>query len=138
MEIDGLQLENTTKLERAKTNLQAKLGEDVSNSDILVEYDRLGGLLTRGGQKIKTGCFYDAKNKKAFPEPKIIFIYTVNGHIVEVPDGAELPGEVRAANILADMQKEDSAKTTKPKSTKKAGMKTEGETGESAEAAEDE
>lgn len=111
MEIDGFQLETAVKLERAQMNLKG----DASDADLLVEYDRLGGLITRAGQKVKTGCFYDSKTRKAFAKPKVIFIYSVNGHNIEVPEGSELPGEVRAANILAAEEKKTAKKTAAKK-----------------------
>lgn len=111
MRIGNYTLDNSVKLDRA----QAKIGPESSEEALLVEYDRLGGLITKGGQKIKTGCFYDSKNKKAFAKPEVIFIYSINGRIVEVPEGTELPGEVRAAKILEESDKKARAK----KSTKK-------------------
>lgn len=123
MEIDGYQLTNTVKLDRARTII----GEDASDQDLLVAYDRLGGLITKEGQKIKTGCFYDVKSKKAFAKPKLIYLYSVSGRIVEVPEGTELPGEVRAANILAKEAKK--TRTAKPKKEEVA-EKEESEEGE--------
>lgn len=121
MEIEGYLLENTIKIQRAETLLPA----DYSKHDLLIAYDKLGGLITRGGQKIKTGCFYDAKRKAAATEPKAIYLYAVNGHIVEVPEGHELPGEVRAAKILEEEVEKDRVKAVKGKKTVK---KEEGET----------
>lgn len=114
MEINGFVLSNTVKLERVQEKF---VGAD--ESTILVEYDRLGGLITKGGQKVKSGCFYDFKTKKAFPEPKVVFVYSVNGRIVDVPEGTQLPGEVRAAQILEATEKEARTKSTKKKATRK-------------------
>lgn len=130
MEINGYKLENSIKIQRAESTL----GADFTENDLLVAYDKLGGLITKGGQKIKTGCFYDTKRKAAAVKPVPVYLYNVNGHIVEVPEGTELPGEVRAANILAEEQGKDRAKAAK---AKKAAKKTE-EDAAAAEEGEDE
>lgn len=111
MQAEGFELVNTAKLDRAKE----KLPENASDHDILVAYDKLGGLITKGGQKVKTGCFYNPKTKAAIAEPKVIYLYAVNGRIVEVPEGTELPGEVRAAKILEEEDAKAVAKATKGK-----------------------
>jgi hypothetical protein len=124
---DGFKLENQTKLERAKE----KLPEDASEKDVVAAYDKLGGLITKEGQKVKTGCFYNPKTKTAIAEPKVIYLYSVSGRIVEVPEGNELPGEVRAANILAEEAQK--ARKSSAKGRKKAE-----EVEESDESGEDE
>lgn len=101
MEIDGYVLQNSVKLDRARE----KLGEDATDTDLLVAYDKLGGLITKGGQPLKVGCFFNVKTKKAHDKPKAIYIYSVGGRLVEVPEGTELPGEVRAAKILEEEDK---------------------------------
>lgn len=98
MTIDGYVLENVVKLERARE----LAGLDASNAAVLALYDKLGGRITKGGQQIKTGCFWNIKTKAAVEEPKAIFIYSVNGMLVEVPEGVELPGIVRAQMILEE------------------------------------
>lgn len=109
MNVQGYNLANTAKLDRAKE----KLPENATDHDILVAYDKLGGLITKGGQKIKTGCFYNVKSKTAYENPQVVYLYAVNGRIVEVPEGAELPGEVRAAKILEEEDAKEAAKTMK-------------------------
>jgi len=121
MEIEGFELSNTVKLERAKE----QLGENADEHAILVAYDKLAGLITKGGQKVKAGCFYNIKTKKAFEKPEVVFIYAVNGRIVEVPEGTELPGEVRAANILAEEAKGVQTKTAKNTKNKKKAVELE-------------
>lgn len=115
MTIDGYELVNTVKLDRARE----LAGPEATDSTILAFYDKLGGLITKGGQQIKTGCFWDAKLKKPFVEPKVIYIYSVNGSIVEVPEGTELPGLVRAQMILD----EEANKQAEPAKTKRGGKK---------------
>lgn len=94
--INGFKLENAAKLERAET----VVGSDATT--LLAEYDRLGGLITKNGDKVKTGSFYDFEAKKPRAKPKVVFVYTVDGEFVDVPEGEELPGEVRAARTLAN------------------------------------
>lgn len=127
MQIEGYTIENPIKLGRAKDKLGAVKYDEHT---LLAEYDRLGGLITRNGQKVKTGCFYDAKAKAPFDEPKIVYLYSIGGRVVEVPEGAELPGEVRAANILAEELKKDRTKASKGKKKVKAETETEEEIGE--------
>lgn len=75
---------------------------DVLETALLAEYDKLGGLIKRGNDKVKTGSFFNLKSKKPFDVPQVMFVYRVNGKLVEIPDGKELPGEVRAAKILEE------------------------------------
>ncbi len=81
---------------------------------LLAEYDRLGGLIRKGGDKVKTGSFYDFKAKKPFADPKVFYEFRVNDKLVFVPEGKELPGEVKAAKIL-----EEEEKVEKPKRGRK-------------------
>jgi hypothetical protein len=83
---------------------------DILERDILAEYDRIGGLIKRGNDKVKTGSFYNFKGRRPFEEPKVVFVYNVNGKIIEVEDGVELPGEVKAARMIDELGKSD----TKP------------------------
>jgi len=69
---------------------------------LLAEYDKLGGLIKKGSDNVKTGSFYDFKAKKPKATPEIVFTYMINGKVVEVKDGTELPGIVKAAKILAE------------------------------------
>ena len=71
-------LVNHEKLDRvingamaAQGRLSGGLGKDADAEAIIAEYDRLGGLiLTKGGQKVETGMFYDFVNRK--PKDEII------------------------------------------------------------------
>ena|SRR3990167_1636484 len=67
---------------------------------LIAEYDKMGGLIKKGPDKLKTGCFYNFKLRKAKENPEIVFLFRVNGREVEVKDGVELPGVIKAARIL--------------------------------------
>lgn len=69
---------------------------------LLAEYDRIGGLVKKGSDKVKTGSFYDFKAKCPRAVAKVVFVFWVNGKSVEVPDGVELPGIVKAAKVLEE------------------------------------
>ena len=94
-------------------------GEDLSEAEvdklesaILAEYDKLGGLIKRGDDTIKTGSFYDIKARTPRKEPKIIFTFRdIKGRYVEVPDGVELPREVKAAKIRDQKEPEEEEET---------------------------
>lgn len=105
MIINGYKLGNEDKVERAlhgtigqKGALQGGVGDEASDEAKIAEYDRLGGLITKDGHRIKTGCFYDFKKKVAFKDPQVVFIFRgLRGQEIEVKDGAALPMEVQAA-----------------------------------------
>jgi len=101
MLINGFELVNDDKLTRAKS----ALGDNASEEAIIAEYDKLGGLILRGNDKVKTGSFYDFKAKQALKEPKIVCVFNVNGKFVDVADGEETPGIVKATKILANKGK---------------------------------
>lgn len=126
MNIGEYTLVNAEKVERA---INGTLGKDAAfkggvgseNPEALMaEYDRLGGLITKGGERVKTGCFYDFKAKKPKENPEVVFLYRVNGTEVEVPEGAEKPLAVKAAEVLAaDNAEKAEAKEEKRKSRRK-------------------
>lgn len=113
LKVKGFTLVNPEKVDRAifgAVNGEGNyVGGIVSDRDtgeyapeaLLAEYDRLGGLILKRKDKVKTGSFYNFKTKQPRREPEIVFVYRVNGQMVEVPDGKELPGVVKAAKILA-------------------------------------
>lgn len=110
MKVKGFTLVNEDKVERALNGFMnadnARVGgvtqEDGTYDDdaLLAEYDKLGGLIKKGDDKVKTGSFFDAKRKQPREKPQVVFIYRVNGQEIEVADGKELPGIVKAARIL--------------------------------------
>ena len=82
--------------------------------DLLAEYDRIGGVILKGDDKVQTGSFYDFKARKARDEAKVVFEYRVNGEVVLVPAEKEKPVKVKAA------QKQAKAKKATKKTTKKS------------------
>ena len=130
MNIKGFELVNEEKANRALNGTQRGDGtifggivrEDGTYDDnaLLAEYDKLGGLMTKNGDKVKVGSFYDFKNRKALKEPKVFFVYTVNNKFVEVEEGVELPGEVKASRKLEKEETEEAeAKAEKKISRRK-------------------
>lgn len=117
MQIGKFELVNEEKVERALNGTVGQSGivhggirkEDGSfdEADLLAEYDKLGGLIQSGTDKVKTGSFYDFKNRRALAKPNVVFTFFVNGKFVEVKDGVELPGEVKAAKIVAEENEEE-------------------------------
>jgi len=87
---------------------------DSLETALLAEYDKLGGLIVKGDDKVKTGSFYNIAARKPRAVPEVKFIYRIGGRVVEVPEGIELPGEVKAVKILAT-QIEEEKKTKKSK-----------------------
>lgn len=87
---------------------------DELESALLAEYDKLGGLVKRGNDKVKIGSFYNVKAKKPHAKPVVIFTYKVGNRFVDVPDNVELPGEVKAVKIL-NAQLEEEKRTKKAK-----------------------
>ncbi len=144
MEIQGYTLANPDKAERAlngsttdkgaliggvgagayqEENVWYRNGEALTEDEVitletalLAEYDKIGGLIKKGQDNLKIGSFYDVKGKKPRTEPKVVFLYRVNGSEIEVPAGVEMPGIVKAARIMAD-----EVATPKKKYTKKHG-----------------
>lgn len=82
---------------------------------LIAEYDKFGGLIRRGSDKVETGSFWNFTAKKAWATPKVTFVYRFGNKVVKVPDGVELPGEIKAQKILKEMAKEEK----KPKKIKK-------------------
>lgn len=120
MNVKGYDLSNPEKLERAlhgtivtggnKVGGVAREDGTFDDDALLAEYDKLGGLITKGTDKVKTGSFYDFANKKPFANPKVIFTYRVNDKVVEVEEGVELPGVVKAAKVLAEEEAKEEEK----------------------------
>lgn len=124
-EVKGFQLVNPEKVERAlygtpdaKSVRKGGIANPTSGTFdedlLLAEYDKLGGLITRNGDRVKMGSFYDFGAGKPREKAEITFVYRVNGRVVEVADGVELPGSVKAAKVLAAETKAE-AKTKKKK-----------------------
>jgi len=119
LDIKGFTLVNPDKVERALHGTPVPSGArgGIANDDgtyeedkLLAEYDRLGGLIRKGGDTVKTGSFYDFGARRPHAIPKVVFVYRVNGDLVEVPEGVELPGEVKAVRVLEAKNKESKKK----------------------------
>lgn len=102
----GFELVNDEKVNRAMYGSMSRggvlaggVGEDATEAQLLAEYDRLGGLVRKDGNKVKMGAFYDFENKQVRKSPQIVLLFRVNGKEIEVPEGEALPLEVRAQQI---------------------------------------
>lgn len=121
--INGYNLVNASKLDRAINGSSTERGSmkggvgTASPEAVLAEYDRLGGLIKKGKYNIKIGSFYDFKNKKPFAKPEVFLsMRDLNGNVAEVPEGAPIPVEVQAVDIINDAKTaKASAKKTKAK-----------------------
>lgn len=124
MNIGPFELVNEEKVFRATYGTVGKggvmvggVGEGADEAIILAEYDRLGGLVHKDGEKVKTGSFYDLAARKPRETPEVVLLYSVNGKIIEVPEGHEVPLAVRAARI-AEGQEPSADETLDEKPTK--------------------
>lgn len=143
MNVKGYSLVNTEKLDRAlngtpmddsrtvggvgggayfEEGVWKKEGSELSKKEtdalefsLLAEYDRIGGLIRKNGDKVQTGSFYNFKARAPHEKPRVVFVYKVNNRFVEVPEGTELPGEVKAAKILESKEEEEAEVEEKPK-----------------------
>ena len=120
MNIDNFTLVNNEKLDRAingtigrEGQLTGGVGKDASLEVIIAEYDRLGGLILKGKNKVKTGSFYDFKNKKARNKPEVVLLFRdLEGNEIEIPDGEEIPIEVKAAELAQNIKNKKTSKKT--------------------------
>ena len=104
MKIEDFEIVNKEKWDRAlhgalgsKGQLVGGTGDGASDMEKLVAYDRIGGLIRKGGRKVKMGAFYDFKEKKARETPEVEFVFTIDGEEVTIAEDEEVPIEVRAA-----------------------------------------
>lgn len=131
IEINGYKLPNKAKYTRAiegsvnrEGDFVGGVGEDADDNLKLAAYDRLGGLILNSkGEQIKTGCFCNLKESRKKSrearrpvvvmneEPKIILQFVVpvindKGNmarkIVEVPEGKNVPMEVKVAKMAGE------------------------------------
>lgn len=84
MQIGKYKLEFKPKVERAI----AKVGKDNENA-ILAEYDKLGGLITLNGEKVKRGSFYNVESGKAHTKPKVVVIKKARASMEETIEEEE-------------------------------------------------
>ncbi|MEK7124144.1 MAG: hypothetical protein AAB877_00445 [Patescibacteria group bacterium] len=121
--VNGFDLINPTKVERALNGVITPDGKKIGGvvkedgsfdpAELLAEYDKLGGAIKHGTDKVKTGSFFDFANKKPFEKPEIYFIYRINGQVVEVKEGKGVPGIVKAERLLAGAKAKTDKKNKK-------------------------
>lgn len=115
--VKGFVLDNPDKVLRALDGTQDNHGRFVGgvrkpdgkydDDELLAEYDRIGGLILKGEDKVRTGSFYDFVARTPRKEAKVEFEYRVNGDLIFVPAESEKPVKVKAAQIA---KKEKAAK----------------------------
>ena len=72
MKIGKYELMYQPKIDRA-IKAAGKAGE-TDPTLILVEYDRLGGLITLDGEHVKRGAFYNTNDGSAHAKPKVVVL----------------------------------------------------------------
>lgn len=107
MELEnGLKLVNQEKVDRAingsptahgtpQGGLKNTVGEGYTEDQLVAEYDRLGGLITKGGRKLQSGCFWDYKKNVAVEQPTLVYEFELEGKIVSFGEDEELPIEIK-------------------------------------------
>lgn len=99
-------LANSSKLRRvvesttgSSGNMIKGLGTEAKHEDVIAAYDRIAGhIIGKEGATVKTGCFFDFENKKAFETPKVVYEFRINRKTVYVDAGKEMPMEVQATH----------------------------------------
>lgn len=124
LKIKGFTLVNEDKVNRALNGSGNDKGEFVGgvmkadgtydHDALLAEYDRIGGLIKKGEDKVRTGSFYDFRARKPRAEAAVEFEFRVNGEVIYVPAEKETPNAVKAVKIAA----EKVAKVAKKKASK--------------------
>ena len=129
MKLGEYNLDNEEKLNRAvhgtmgrEGKLVGGVGEGASEKVLLAEYDKLGGLVTKNGIKVKTGSFYDFEKREVRAEPLVTFLSEVDGEILEVSE--EEASVLKAAKdkteaIKAKKKKKVTEEDEKPKKLKR-------------------
>jgi len=108
MKLKGLELVTEEKVNRAingtigrEGRLVGGVGKDATPEVLIAEYDRLAGAIRKEGRKVVTGCYWNFKDQVAHKDPKIIFTFRgLDGKEVLVPEGQEVPLEVKAAELV--------------------------------------
>ncbi len=112
-EINGYTLVNEEKLVRViggsmgrEGRLRGGIGENADPSDVLANYDRLGGLIRKGAHNIKMGAFWDFTKNKKREVPIVQFVFRdIEGKEVLVDEDGEIPMEVKAAEAAKSVKK---------------------------------
>jgi len=100
--IKGLELRNIEKLAR----VYGKLGENASDEAVLVEYDKLGGLIVRQGIKVKRGVAYDVSARKARAELRIVLDRSYDENAKDEEEEVVSEDEVVSTEHLQEVKKE--------------------------------
>jgi len=124
--LNGVQLANSSRVGGVgngaynENGVWKRNGEELSKEDVsslekslLAEYDRLGGLIRKGGDKVKTGSFYSFTGRKPREKAEVVLTFMINGKQVEVKDGEDVPPVVRAAQQLQEEESEEKPKRRK-------------------------
>lgn len=119
MVINGFTLANPEKVDRAVNGSIGQEGQlyggvgDQDEAAILAAYDKLGGLILKGKNKVRNGSFYDFEKKAPRVKPQVTLIFhDMDGNTVELKDGEEIPDEIKAGEILHKKRAEKSAKAS--------------------------
>ena len=107
MNVLGFTIVNSEKWDRAlhgtiqrEGRLSGGVGDNASDEAKIAEYDRLGGLILKGKNKVQMGCFYDFAQKKPKTKPEVVLVFRdIDGDEVLVGEDEEIPLEVKAAEI---------------------------------------
>lgn len=124
--IDGFVLENADKLERVvmgdmqRNGMVGGVGEDADPALVLARYDRIAGLITKDGTRVKTGSFWDFKANTPRETPEITFVYNIGGDTVEVADPAELGKAIQTLETARN-KKADEFQAKKARAKAKRG-----------------
>lgn len=128
--VKGFELLNPEKVERALVGTVQRSGslsggvqapDGTYDADaLLAEYDRMGGLIRKGEDKVKTGSFFDFKAKKPREKATPVLEFRINGRVQEVPMDAPLPPVVRAAKLAEESVKQEIEERAEEKAEKKA------------------
>lgn len=109
MKIGNYDCVNDEKINRAifgsmgpEGALKGGVGEDASDEAKLAAYDKLGGLIRKGKNNVKTGSFFDFAKKKPHEKANVVFVFKTEGQTVEIKEGEEVPLEVQASQIAQE------------------------------------
>ena len=113
MKLGKYEAQNDEKVNRAiygsmssGGQLKGGVGENAAPEVILAEYDRLGGAILLGKNKVKMGSFYNFEKRVAREKPEVLLVFRdLNGVQVEIPEGKEVPIEVKAAELAREKSK---------------------------------
>lgn len=121
-------LVNEEKVERALHGtvtrggqLSGGVGDNASDEVLLAEYDRLGGLITKNGLKVKTGSFYNFDKRTPRVEPEVVFMTELEGDIIEVSEDEAVAIKVAKEKVEGLKKKKVKEMTENEEEPKKRG-----------------